>query len=225
MGLITRLRPAALVAGHADFGGRRRLSDLPVFQRHHVLHARLRRSGAHRRGRPGAERGRGRHRLRLPGRHRQLPAGALSGVFAARDHHLAARRPGRLAAERRRTAAAAGGGTQPGRRGALPGRVGALGGRAAGKPPLVSRAELLPLAAREPVVGRRADGHPRHIGAADRWRGRAGRLPGPADLRHGAARGGGPGAGVSNAAAAAAARSPAGGGTRPAVASRFARRA
>ena len=104
---------------------------------------------------PGAERGRGRPRLRLPGRHRQLPAGALSGLFAARDHHRAARCPGRLAAHRRRTAAAAGRRPQPGRRRPVPGRVGALGGRTAGEPPLVSGAELLPLAARKPVVGRR----------------------------------------------------------------------
>ena len=80
-GTHRRLRPAALVARHRDVGGRRGLRHLPVLQRHHVLHARLRRHGGHRRGGPGAERGRGRHGFRLPGRHRQLPAGALSGLF------------------------------------------------------------------------------------------------------------------------------------------------
>ena len=149
-----RLRPAALVAGHRVVGGGRGLRRLPVLQRHHVLHARLRGHGAHRRGGTGAERGRIRPRLRLPGRHRQLPAGALSGLFAARDHHRAVGCPGRVPAQRRRTAAAAGGRPQPVRRRPLPGRVGALGGGAAGKSHLVSGAELLPLAARKPVVGR-----------------------------------------------------------------------
>ena len=51
--------------------------------------------------------------------------------------------------------------------------------------------------------------------AAAGGRGRAGRLPGPADIRHGAARGGGPGVGVPNAAAAAAARPAVRGGPRP----------
>ena len=40
-----RLCPAALVAGHRIVGPRRWLRHLPVFQRHDVLHARLRRPG------------------------------------------------------------------------------------------------------------------------------------------------------------------------------------
>ncbi len=91
----------------------------------------------------------------------------------------------------------------------------ALGGGSAGEPHLVSGAELLPLATREPVVGRLADGHPRHFRAAAGGRGGIGGLPSPADLRHGAARGGGPGAGLPNAAASAAAGPPARGGLRP----------
>ena len=58
--------------------------------------------------------------------------------------------------------------------------------------------------------------------AADRRRGRGGRLPGPADVRHGPARGGGPGAGVPDAAAAAGAGPAAGG--RPGPAARVAAR-
>ena len=132
-----------------------------------------------------------------------------------RDHHRAVGCPGRVPAQRRRTSAASGRRPQPVRRRPLPGRVGALGGGSAGESHLVSGAELLPLAARKPVVGRLAHGHPRHVRAAAGRRGRAGRLPGPADLRHGAARGGGPGAGVPNAAAAAAAGPAARGGPRP----------
>ena len=80
--------------------------------------------------------------------------------------HRAARCPGRFPAQRRRTAAAPGRRPQPVRRRPFPGRVGALGGGSAGEPHLVSGAELLPLAARKPVVGRLADGHPRHLRAA-----------------------------------------------------------
>ena len=69
---------------------------------------------------------------------------------------------------------AAGRGAQPGRRRPAPGRVGALGGRGAGEPPLVPGAELLPLAARQPVLAGGADGDPRHLGAGHRrrWTGR-----------------------------------------------------
>ena len=64
-------------------------------------------------------------------------------------------------------------------------------------------AELLPLAARQPVVAGGPDRRPRHLRpAADRRPGRPS-LPGPADVRHGPARGRGPGAGVPDAAPAA----------------------
>ena len=87
------------------------------------------------------------------------------------------------------------GGRSRARRRPPAGRVGALGGRAAGEPPVVPGAELLPLAARQPVVGGGADRDPRHLGPPHRRRGRAGRLPGAADVRDGPPRGGGPGAG------------------------------
>ena len=48
----------------------------------------------------------------------------------------------------------------------LPGGVGALGGRGAGEPRLLPDAELLPLAARQPVVAGGADDHP---GRLRRW--------------------------------------------------------
>ena len=55
---------------------------------------------------------------------------------------------------------------------------------------LVPGAKLLPLAARKPVLGRRAHGHPGYVGGANSGCGRPGRLPGSAHIRHGAARGG-----------------------------------
>ena len=51
--------------------------------------------------------------------------------------------------------------------------VGALGGRGAGEPHLVPRPELLPLPARQPVVGGRPHGHPRRVGAGRLERARA----------------------------------------------------
>ena len=131
----------------------------------------------------------------------------LYQAFSRREITIALIRcSGRVSAQRRRAAQAAGGRPQPIRSRPLPGRMGTLGGGPDGESHLVSRAELLPLATREPVVGRLAHGYPRHVGVDFRRRGRAGRLPGPADLRHGAARGGRPGDGISNTAAAAAAR-------------------
>ena len=96
-------------------------------------------------------------------------------------------------------------GRSPSGRRPLPRRVGALGSGSARESHFVSSVELLPFAAREPVVGCRAHHHPRHVRAAVGGRGGAGQLPGPADLRHSAARGGGLGNGVPDAAAAAAA--------------------
>ena len=115
---------------------------------------------------PGPGGGRGGHRLRLPRRGHQLPAGALPGVLTPRGDHLAARRPRRLAADGRARSWPLGPVRRPDAARPVPRRVGALGRRGAGEPPLVPRAELLPLAARQPVVARRADGDPRH---ARRW--------------------------------------------------------
>ena len=122
---------------------------------------------------------------------------------------------GRVPAQRRRITAAVGRRPQSLRRRTVPGRMGALGGGPAGDAYLVSGPQLLPLAARKPVVGRHAHGDPRHVIAAAGGRGRAGRLSGAFDVRDGAARRGRPGDGLPNAAVAAAAGPPARGGSGP----------
>ena len=126
-----RLRPAALVARLAPArpGGRPRPRHLPVLQRRDLLHARLRRRDPDSIPGPCPGGRRGGPRLRLPGRRHRLPAGALPGVLAPRDDHLAARRPRRLAADGRRAAAPAGR-----RPRASPARTGSWRSGSAGRP-------------------------------------------------------------------------------------------
>ena len=125
---------------------------LPLPQRRHLLHARLRRRDAGRPAGPVPGGGRGGPRLRLPRRGHQLPAGALPGVLAPRGRRSRCSTP--APARRRRPPSCCSGwpGAATRRARPVPGGVGALGGRGAGEPPLVPGAELLPLAARQPVV-------------------------------------------------------------------------
>ena len=103
------------------------------------------------------------------------------------------------------------------------GRVGTLVGRAAGKPSVVSGAELLPLAARQPIVALVADGGARYVRGDDGDGEGSQSVSGAADVRDEPARGGRFGAGIQGAADGAAAvdRLPP---ERAATTSRFAER-
>src|SRR6185503_8497949 len=103
-----------------------------------------------------------RHGVRLPGARDRLRAADLAGVLAPGSEHLDARRERGLPADRGAAAAP----PPPGRglrstRDAP--RLGALVRRAPREPRLVSGALVLPLAARQPVVGRCADDDPRRL--------------------------------------------------------------
>src|ERR1041385_9289462 len=100
----------------------------------------------------GADRDRVGAGIRLPRDRHRLPAGDLPIVFAPRNRHLDARRPRGVAAGRGGAVVAAAGRCRAAGPGPAAGGVGALGGGSAGEPPLVPRAGLLPLPAREPVV-------------------------------------------------------------------------
>ena len=149
-------------------------STLPLPQRRDVLHAGLRRRHRRLAGRPAAGGGRGRAWASA-----SWPSSSATCRCSTRRSR-AARSSSRCwtpAPARRRAPPSCCCGWA-GRRPASPrpspsGRVGALGGRAAGEPPVVPRAELLPLAARQPVVAGGADGRARCLRpAADRGGGR-----------------------------------------------------
>ncbi|MEJ7638735.1 MAG: hypothetical protein WKF75_12355 [Singulisphaera sp.] len=145
--------------------------------------------------RPGGRRGG--PGLRLPRRGHQLPPGPLPGVLRPRGDDLAPGRPRRLAADGRPAADPARPRPQRRRARPVPGGVGAVGGRGAGEPHLVPDAQLLPLAARQPVVAGGADGRAGRLGAGAVRGGGGRRVPGRTDLRHGPPRGRRPGAGLS----------------------------
>src|SRR5207237_929322 len=129
----------------------------------------------------------------------------LPGVLAPRDRDHAAGRARGLAAER--------GGAVPESCGRGPRgvgraarRLGALGSGDHGVAPVLSGAVVLPLAARQPVVARRAHDHPRHERPGDGGRRRRLCAAGGIHVRHGPPRGGGPRAGPAPATAAGGAR-------------------
>ena len=111
----------------------------------------------------------------------------------------------------------AGQGPQPRQHRPAPGRVRTLGGRGAGKPSLLPGLELLSLAARQPILGRRPDHDPRYGRVSDRQHGRAGKPSGALDVRDGPAHGGRFGHGLRDAAAPPRNRSVADGRPRPAA--------
>src|SRR5208337_3484582 len=194
-----RLCPVAMVArlGTAHPRGRRRLSRLSLFQWGYLLYARLRRRHA---GPPPGALLSGRRDgpwVRIPRRCYQLPAGALSGVLPSRADHRALGCPSGLAADRRSIADPARPAPQLCSARPLPGGMGAVGGRGARKSYLLPGPELLPLAARQPILAGGADGDPGHRGAGDRGGQGCGPVPGAVDLRHRAAYGRGPGPGLS----------------------------
>ena len=122
----------------------------------------------------------------------------LYQAFSRREVTISpARRPRRLAADGRPAPEPAGPVRRPRAARSVPGGVGAMGGRGAGEPHLVPGPELLPLAARQPVVAGGADGDPRHLGAGGRGGAEGRPLPGVVDVRHGPARRGGPVPGLS----------------------------
>src|ERR1700693_4691339 len=139
----------------------------------------------------------------------RVPAGPLPGVLAARGDDRSARRAGRLPSHGGRAPPATQlHGRRRGAQRALPG-MGALVRGAAREPRLLSGARLLPIPARQPVVGCRFDDHPRRL-LSHRGRRRGGTGAGrPARFRDGAPRGRGPRAGLQPDSAAAAIGSPA----------------
>ena len=88
----------------------------------------------------------------------------LYQAFSRREVTISLLDARRLAADGRHAPGPSGPVQRSGPARPVPRRVGALGGRGAREPHLVPRPELLPLAARQPVVAGRADGHPRHLG-------------------------------------------------------------
>src|SRR5437588_3973968 len=123
-----------------------------------------------------------------------------TGVLAAGGRDLAARRARRLAAQRGRAPVAASGGSARCGAGRAAQGVGALGCRRAREPFVVSSARLFPVAALQRVVGGGPHDHLGRERARDRGPGGVVRAAGRADVRHGAPRGGRPGAGVQHAA-------------------------
>src|SRR6266550_2309487 len=172
-----------------------------VHERHDFLYARPWGRGAARHGREGAYRGGGGNGVRLSRGGHRVFSGDLSGVFAPRGRDLIARRSRGLTAQRLGVIVAAPGRSRHGGPDRPAARLGALGGRCAREPPVVSAARLLQVAALQRVVARRAHDDPGRERGHHRGTRGVVCAPGGADVRHGAPRGRGPGAGVQHAAA------------------------
>ena len=183
-----RLRPDAVGRrlAHGVAGWQQLLRDDALHERHDALHPGSRRRGPAFAGRPLLHRVRVRHRARLPRARHRLSARGLAGVLPPRGFDRTARRARRIASDRTRAPAPPRRRRRQRRARGPPARLGALGRGAARESRFVSRARVLPVAARQPVMGRRDDGPARFV--RPRPRGRPDRLPAPGspDLRHGA---------------------------------------
>src|SRR3989454_934697 len=128
----------------------RRLPRPPVPARPVVLHSRSRRRDADVPRGPRGNGDRGGRGVRLPGPRDRISAGPVPVVLAAGGEHHAARRARGVAAERRGAAARLR--RRPRGADGVARGMGTLGRRGARVAPVLSRAVLLSLAARQPVV-------------------------------------------------------------------------